>query len=330
MIDIKVIYKKAEDNFRYGLIKYNGQQDSLEYLDFLKLAWKLIIVYAVFTLVFCYFLDFKIPLHNITSMVKWFVVAQISAFLVMLLRIKYAFIIYLLMQYFALFYVGITSSLMFIYAANTLNFPFVDKQLIAIDRTLGFDWLNMLSYIKTIPQHQFSFNVAYSQLEFYISLMIFSLITSKNCLHLQRFTVAFFLALIVTDVLATIFPALGGYAYYDINFKVFFYQPVAGRIHENDLLGLRNGNIKIYPEIFFGLVTFPSFHAICGLLLLWGFYPVIWMRWLMGILNTLLIISTPFSGGHYLIDVIGGLLIALAVISFAHYLFPMKEKQLLV
>ncbi len=62
-----------------------------------------------------------------------------------------------------------------------------------------------------------------------------------------------------------------------------------------------------------GIVTFPSFHAAGAILYLWALWAIKWMRAIALVCNVLLLLSTPIDGGHYFIDVVAG--VSLAVLS---------------
>ncbi len=63
-----------------------------------------------------------------------------------------------------------------------------------------------------------------------------------------------------------------------------------------------------------GLITFPSFHAIWGVLLILACFSDRYLRWPMLLLNGLMIVATIPAGMHYLTDVItGGAICALVV-----------------
>jgi membrane-associated phospholipid phosphatase len=59
-----------------------------------------------------------------------------------------------------------------------------------------------------------------------------------------------------------------------------------------------------------GIVTFPSLHAAMGLIFIFALWPVPVVRWFGLGVNVLTIGATPIDGGHYLIDVAAGLMLA--------------------
>ena len=68
-----------------------------------------------------------------------------------------------------------------------------------------------------------------------------------------------------------------------------------------------------------GYVTFPSFHAAAACLFAWSAWQVRWLRWPGFALNLLMAISTIPAGGHYLVDVFGGVAVALAAVWLASH-----------
>jgi membrane-associated phospholipid phosphatase len=63
-----------------------------------------------------------------------------------------------------------------------------------------------------------------------------------------------------------------------------------------------------------GLVSLPSYHAAMGLLFIWAFRHVRLLFPAAVVLNIALLASTPTHGGHYLVDVIAGLLVCAVMI----------------
>jgi membrane-associated phospholipid phosphatase len=90
--------------------------------------------------------------------------------------------------------------------------------------------------------------------------------------------------------------------------------PVDDFDHMRHLPLLRDGKLRVL-EIgqLTGIVTFPSFHAAAAILYLWALWANSWMRVIALICNALLLLSTPIDGGHYFIDVIAG--VSLAILS---------------
>src|SRR5262249_39080816 len=69
-----------------------------------------------------------------------------------------------------------------------------------------------------------------------------------------------------------------------------------------------------------GLVSFPSFHTAPALILMWTLSSVRYVGWAGAALNLALIAATPTVGAHYFMDIVGGVVVALAAIAAAHAL----------
>ena len=63
-----------------------------------------------------------------------------------------------------------------------------------------------------------------------------------------------------------------------------------------------------------GIVTFPSFHAASAVLFGWALWAVRWLRPLALLINGAMLAATPLNGGHYFIDLIAGVAIAVLAI----------------
>ena len=66
-----------------------------------------------------------------------------------------------------------------------------------------------------------------------------------------------------------------------------------------------------------GIVTFPSIHAGIALILAWAAWSSTALRYPLLVLNALMAIGAVTHGAHYFVDVIAGLLVAVAVIAIA-------------
>ena len=66
-----------------------------------------------------------------------------------------------------------------------------------------------------------------------------------------------------------------------------------------------------------GIVTFPSFHAASAVLYAWALWVVRGLRPIVILVNGVMLAATPLNGGHYFIDVIAGVTIAVVAIATA-------------
>jgi membrane-associated phospholipid phosphatase len=71
-----------------------------------------------------------------------------------------------------------------------------------------------------------------------------------------------------------------------------------------------------------GIVTMPSFHAAAAILLGFTYWYIKSLRWLFLTLNVIMLASAVPVGGHYLVDVVAGSVIAAASILISHRILP--------
>ncbi len=86
------------------------------------------------------------------------------------------------------------------------------------------------------------------------------------------------------------------------------------------MLLLKNGPGHISPAELRGIVGFPSYHTVQALVLIWYGWRVVYVRWAALLLNIVVLIATPIQGGHHLIDMVGGAVVAVAAIALADWI----------
>jgi PAP2 superfamily len=207
------------------------------------------------------------------------------------------------------------------YVAAAMNFPLQDAALDAADRALGLDWRSAVAFVNAHPLLGTFLSIGYAMIRWPIFIIPVALAAAGAYRRLQEFTLAFGLALAVTTFFSALVPAYGFYHllgpaladYPNIN-------PVAYFLSSHELPQVRDGTLRTLDLInLSGLVTFPSFHAASAVLYAWALWPVRWMRWVGLVSNGAMLAATPVDGGHYFIDVMAGVAVALAAIRLARY-----------
>jgi hypothetical protein len=197
--------------------------------------------------------------------------------------------------------------------------PFWDSTLYAWDRSLGFDWLGYVRLIDAQAWLVLPLQLAYASLIPQVVVVILALGFGGRLDQLRTFILAAIGSGAVAIVLSAIFPALSNYVHLGLTAQDFQnVDPWAGYVHLHDLTMLRTGQLTVLnlPEMQ-GIITFPSYHACLATLSLWAF----WnsgrraIRWLGATVALGTIAATPVDGGHYFVDVIAG--IGIAVVSLA-------------
>lgn len=91
---------------------------------------------------------------------------------------------------------------------------------------------------------------------------------------------------------------------------------------------LRSGQGRIVDwGIDPGIIGFPSFHCVAALLNGWALWKIRSLRLCGLVLNLFMIAATPIMGGHYLLDLISGAIVAVISVSLAESVYPVLAMQ---
>lgn len=203
------------------------------------------------------------------------------------------------------------------YLSAGFSLPLLDSQFNNIDRTLGFDWISWFNFTQSHPALNFVLTSAYtSMFPQILTAMIFFAWTEENSSNAELWWTSM-ITLIIVSLISGLLPALGSFHYYN--------KLLEKAIHLPDLVAIRNKTMTVLPILVLkGIITLPSFHAASAILLT---YPYRRHRLLFGVaisINLLMLVSTPFLGGHYLIDVLTGAACAV----FSIFIFRATRRRL--
>lgn len=193
--------------------------------------------------------------------------------------------------------------------------PLQDDLLISLDRSLGLDWLAYFELVHSSPLTIWLFQESYEFLSLFSLLALGALIVMNDTRRARFFIEVFFVTAVFCTFAGAFFPAFAAVETLipDLShYTNFTHAP--GVYHVNELIALRDptASVVLSPGSLSGLVTFPSFHTASGVLLCVVFFRT-WLFVPVAIYSTLMIASSPIFGGHYLIDLIAGAMVALAM-----------------
>jgi membrane-associated phospholipid phosphatase len=184
-----------------------------------------------------------------------------------------------------------------------------DAELAAIDELLHLDWLRLWNFVQLHPRLDDLLESAYRTIALQPMLIIIALVASGRLDQAYRFLAAMIISLCLTDTILFVAPAKS--AAMHILGESFVGLPFAGSAHVPIIEQLRSGT---YPPValynLIGLITFPSFHASACLLFVWAIWDLRWFRIPAVSLNALMLVSSLVHGGHYFVDLAGGLIVA--------------------
>ena len=214
---------------------------------------------------------------------------------------------------------GIVGPLSYVVAA--FDWPLQDHALAALDRAMGFDARTVILFVNDYPTLAGVLNFGYGMIKWPLLAIPVVLAATRRFARLQQFVTALMLALMVTIVISIFVPAIGNYQLLglapadlpNVNVTPFL-------LGQHDIPAVRDGSLRHLELLkLAGIVTFPSFHTASAVLYAWAFAPVRFFGPAALVTNTLMIASTPVIGGHYLIDVVAGVVLAIGAIAAAQW-----------
>jgi hypothetical protein len=201
------------------------------------------------------------------------------------------------------------------YFLLTVAGPRIDQELAAIDRMLGVDWPALLRFAEEHPAANLILFVVYNSSLAQTAVLVNALGLCGRPNDIYTFCLALAIGATVTIGIWTLAPSFGAFTVYPIS-DTPHVPLMANAAYARDLLELAaNGPGRISPYEVKGLVAFPSFHTVLALLTAWYAWPLKWLRWPAIGLNALVIVAIPIQGGHHVIDIAGGLAVAVFAIA---------------
>ncbi len=210
-------------------------------------------------------------------------------------------------------------------------FPFRDPWLLAVDRYLGFDWIAHVKFINDRPILEAVLRLSYPLIMPQFCLIGTVLTAHRNVVRLHIFIIATAAILLATNALFLFFPAISAFPYIAPDMSSFSNDNPLRYFREFRYPELieetRMDRLNVRLDRLDGLVTFPSYHASAAVMFAWAFWSSPLARLPALVLNSLILISIPSQGSHYFIDVIAGILIAIAGIASAKYFIRVLSRE---
>jgi len=184
--------------------------------------------------------------------------------------------------------------------------PLVDARLVAFDRSLGLDWPAAYAWVASHHALHTVLAVAYFSLLYQMIALLLVFNARGEAGRCREVLWLFMAACLAFMPFSALWPALGAFGYFHVQEN----EPYV-RIFQS----LRDGNLKVFAQDpVEGIIQFPSLHA--GLAIIYT-YAARGMKVLFPlflVFNLLLLIATPFIGGHHFADLWGGIILTAAVI----------------
>jgi hypothetical protein len=202
----------------------------------------------------------------------------------------------------------------FTYLNATLAFPLVDSELARIDAGLGFSWPAWFQFVNSHSLLKVLFAIIYAILlpECAASIVYFAHRGRSD--RIAEFLWGALLSILITAPISGIVPALGAFVHFGV-------PGPAEATYLPHLLALREGTASSFSmNQLQGIITMPSYHTVLAILIVYAFRGCGRLFTLVLVLNSVMLLTLPSEGGHYLIDLIAGGAIAtvtIAIISAA-------------
>ena len=192
--------------------------------------------------------------------------------------------------------------------------PLADQMLVRWDAAIGFHWPMVITWLQDKPDVNRVLDFAYRSFIWQPYLLIPILFIAGQEKRGWTFVFAWGVTMAVTMALFPLFPAYGPIVHHDLRLP-----DIATRDGFLDVfLGARDGSLReLGRTTIRGMVTMPSFHAAAAVLIGWGSRGLRYVKWPFLVLSVLMFAATIPVGGHYLVDVIAGAIIAAGAIWIA-------------
>lgn len=205
----------------------------------------------------------------------------------------------------ALLVAGVTLS----YLITSTAMPLQDALLVRIDRHLGFDWLRFLNATNSSPFLAASLARAYDTISPVVEWVIVWLALNQRGERLTEFMAILSVSTVGLCVGMWLIPAAGAFAYHDPAPQLVANIFPRGEMwpFADTFTMLRNGSLSVIDlSALQGVVSFPSFHTMLGVMTLYALRDTRWLMILVLLLNGSMFVSTLPVGGHHLADVLAG------------------------
>ena len=199
------------------------------------------------------------------------------------------------------------------YAAMRLRFPLADSGLAAADALIGYHSPSVVAWLETQPLLARILGSTYGSFFPQLLLLPVLLCVSGRIARGYAMILGYLLLGIFGSLICAFFPSEGAYVYYGLAPGDFGgVNPKMGYLFLESFHAVRDDPVfTLELSKAAGIVTFPSGHAGAAILCAWAAWGWRWMRWPFLVLNLCMYLSALSHGAHYLIDVVGGTVVAL-------------------
>lgn len=291
-----------------------------------RLIWMSLVIACGLIVTISSFLDIAIQINYKPLFIYLFTVCALTAGIYRYIRQEKA--IFMLGESIAQLLIASFVILSLAALGARIPIPLADQALYDLDQFIGFDWHNYAALLAIKDSWTYGvFKFCYQSYGAQLSILLPMIFFYQHSDYGQRAVMMFLVAGIGAAILSTLMPAEGVYTYLHLDPNALEQTPPsAPLVHHKSFHDMRDAtsNIIYYPAIAMG--TFPSMHAILAIMLIYISVPLTRLRWCVIPFNIMMIIATPYHGGHYLTDVIAGIILAFIGIYVAESILPPRSE----
>lgn len=197
----------------------------------------------------------------------------------------------------------------------------IDTKLFELDQSVAFSTATLMAWTASHPLFKSLLEWAYQ----FLNLQMIFVPLLLPWLFGEKRTYELFIYLLIAFLIGT---------------TVYYFFPTVGPVSTVNSPYFLPGQKATYLKFFQihhgvksvsgdgGLIAFPSFHVTWALLLTYAMRCRRWWFYLLLIINMLVIIATLFLGWHYLMDVIGALVLVIITLSIGNQLVKKTDENL--
>jgi membrane-associated phospholipid phosphatase len=199
------------------------------------------------------------------------------------------------------------------YLVASINRPLWDQTLYAWDQSLGLDWRTYLGFVNARPWLGLVYSLAYESILPQMIVAVVVLGLAGKLMDCRQFVAAVLLAALISIVISAAAPAMVVFVHLGLQAQDYEnLSPAAPFIHVAHLTAIRDATLRVISlDDMQGIIAFPSYHAALGVIFAVSFWNVRWLRWPGLAINAAMIAATPIDGGHYFVDVLAGIIVAI-------------------
>lgn len=218
--------------------------------------------------------------------------------------------------------IGLCSVGVIALASLQLRMPLIDTLLVRADHALGFDAASVSKFLSQDGTIVNLLTIAYqASIPLIFATLIGQCLISNYdeawCFSLNIIATAF-----ICSLIALIAPAIGAFATLGVSSDVIARLPLAGNYHLPAFRIFYSAEPSVIDVTQLqGVITFPSFHTAMAVLTAYAWRRTNCIAQISWAWAVVVVFSTIPIGGHYLIDLLGGLILSFFVVCVTKHIY---------